>query len=47
MKRKIASFLLSVTLIMSTFACLSGISVNAATALSKNQQNIVDRANYL
>ena len=52
MKKRFISILLCLTLLMSSFACLSGITVNAATApaevgATQNQQNIVDRANYM
>jgi len=53
MKRKIVSFLLSLTMLLSCFTCLSAVTVSSATVsvsqtgATQNQLNIVARANYM
>ncbi len=47
MLKKITSIALAFIMIASTFMCLTDVSSVSASAATTNQQNIVDRANYL
>ena len=46
MKKRIISLFVSIAMVLSTIVCMTNAPVNADT-LTTNQQNIVDRANYL